>query len=230
MRVVLVAAVAAITALTACSGPGSRTTPGIEHPVVTSTSSSTPRLITTPRATPAHRNAAEPTRLVIQDRVGDVLHTLTAGEDDPSIVTYPRADLRRVKITHRRRTIDVVAQLGDLQPTGLQLFEVRLRTPHRTFFGDAVVTRDDRTALSIRWEFQRRGYTYTVDCPQSSGRVDLTRNLMVVGVPTMCLDTPPWVRLNVWNALDGPDRGTYEDGLDNADLSSHGYAPRVYSQ
>jgi hypothetical protein len=229
VRVGTIAAVAAIIALSACSGTRSRTMPGPEHPVVTRSTSLTPRPTTTPRSTtPAHRMTAQSTRLVIDDRVGDVLHTFSGSDDHPSKVTYPRADLRRVMINRGGRTIDVVAQFGDLQPSDSQLFEVQLRTLHRTYFGDAVLTRDDRTALSIQWEFEYRGYTYTLGCPEASGRVDFTRNLMVIAVPTNCLETPAWVLLNVRNALDDPDRGAYEDGLDNADLGSHGYTPRAY--
>jgi hypothetical protein len=229
VRVGIIVAVAAIVALSACSGTRSQPTSGIEHPAVTSTTSLAPRPPLIPRSTPTHGVAAEPSRLVVDDGVGDVLHRPSAGEDDdPRYVTYRGADLRRVIITHGHRTIDVVAQLGDLQPTSSQLFEVQLRTLHGTYFGDAILRRNDRTTLSIRWELQYQGYTYPLGCPEASGRVDFTRNLMVIAVPTICLDTPAWVRFNLWNALNVPYSGTYEDELGNAELSSHGYTPRVY--
>ena len=228
MRLAIAAATTVALALSGCSGNRPRTAVGSGQPAVTRTTSLTPRPTSTPRLTPAHTRAPAPTRLVIRDRADDVLQTLGASDNVPKQVSYPRGDLRRVTITHGPLTIEVVAQFGDLRPTGLQLFEVQLRTLDRTYYGDGVLRRNDHTALSLQWEFQYQGNTFTLRCPAASGQVDFARKLVVIAVPTNCLDSPLWVRLNVWNSMDSPDGVKYEDGLGHVETSSHEYTPRVY--
>lgn len=228
VRLVIAAAITVTLALWGCSGSRPRTEAGSGQPVVTRTTSLTPRPTITPRSTPAHTSAPSPKRLVIRDRADDVLQTIGLSDNDPKQVSYPRGDLRRVTITHGPLTIDVVAQFGDLQPTSLQLFEVQLRTLDRTYYGDGVLRRNDRTALSLQWEFQYQGNTFTLRCPAASGRADFARKLVFIAVPATCLDSPLWVRLNVWNTMDSPDGVKYEDRLDRVEASSYEYTPRVY--
>jgi hypothetical protein len=228
VRLVVVATVTAALALAGCSGSRSRTEAGGGQPVVRSSTSSPPRATITPGSTASPTRAAAPTRLVVGDRADDVLHKRSEGDNSPQQVSYPRGDVRRLLISYAHRTIHVVAQIGDLRPTGSQLFELQLRTPHRTYYGDGVLRRDDPVTLSLQWELQTRGYTFTVDCPGASGRPNFARNLVIFAVPSNCLDTPPWVRLNLWTTLDEPNGAGYEDGLDDVEVITHGYTRRVY--
>ena len=162
----------------------------------------------------------------MNDRADDVLQTLVGSGNDAKQVSYSEADLRRVKITHGPHAIDVVAQFGDLRPTSWQLFEVQLRALGRAYYGDGVGTRDDPTALSVQWELRYLGNTLTLRCPGATARADFSRNRVFMTVPTFCLGTPPWVRVNVRNIVNGRGGTTYEDGLDEG--GSGGDTPRVY--
>jgi hypothetical protein len=173
--------------------------------------------------------AGGPTRLVVEDRAGDVTHTFNEGDDHPKRVSYPGFDLRRVVVTHDRPSVKVVEQIADLQPSGFQQFGVGLRVPRRTFFGHGVLgrVRHGRAPVLVEWELQNRGNGFELRCPAASGRASFVRNLVVVVVPTTCLGNPPWVRVDVWNTLDRADDQQYTDDLD-AVADVHGYTARVF--
>jgi hypothetical protein len=213
VRLVVVAAITASMVFSACSAGERRPTTSSLQPVPHSASSARGSTIT-PRSKRAHSSVVAPIPLVMRDRVDDVLRTQVGRRDHPERVSYSQADLRQVMISHGSRTVDVVAKFGDLRPRSLQLFEVQLRTPGRTYYGDGVLTRGHPTVLSLQWEFRYLGNTLTFSCAGASGRANFVRDRLFITVPTHCFGAPPWVRVNVWNTVIAPGGAAYEDGLD----------------
>jgi hypothetical protein len=239
VRLVIVATVAAAVVLVGCSDEQPRSAGGSRQPTVASTRPPTirptirptiPPTISAP-STPVQRTSAGPTRRrVVDDQADDVTHTLSEGDDNPMDVRYPRADLRRVIITHGRLRVEVTERMGDLRPTiEYQEFQLVLRAPHTDLFGQARLADDGDRSLLVDWSLpEQESGDGRVHCPGLAARADFAHNLLHFVVPTRCLDTPPWVRLGLYNLLGDPDGEDYEDTLDNAWIKPDGYSARVY--
>jgi hypothetical protein len=139
-----------------------------------------------------------PSRVVLRDGTGDVWKVNPHTSAWTLVGDLPAADVRRVVVSHRDRSVMLHVRFENLRRIGVQTYWAGVATPGGDFYVEVTSRPGTRAGRHVLYD----GPAGTgIGCARLSHRIDFTTDTVTVRVPRRCLGGPSWVKVNTGNTL-----------------------------